>query len=172
MQACFKMCIRWLFKHIVCVIRRRFWIRYCCRHVLIGNDLKVLYSVTECTYRFAYSYTIVKLPDFASSWMTACYLDDLNFEITVRWLLAFSVAGHARSPGVTADQLTIRGPPWLKGGHGHTQTDTTDTHDTHVTHVTLTHDMPPENFIKSTKAHNLGSEMQSWVVLQLCYCYH
>ena len=55
-----------------------------------------------------------------------------------------------------------------------------DTHDTHATHVayvthvtrvTLTHDMPPESFIRSAKAHDIVSEMQFWVVLQFCYCY-
>ena len=58
------------------------------------------------------------------------------------------------TPGhlATADQLTTGGPPWFEGGHDMRA----DTHVTHVTHVTLTrHDMPPECFVRSAKAHDL-----------------
>ena len=147
----------------------------CCRHLLIGNYLKVPYFEMKCTYGFAYKEVI-------KSFIVYLILRPLGWWCVIKTnLILKSRFGDSRlffrrwqTPGhlATADQLTIRGPPWF--GEHNLRADTHDTplrHPRHPRHLGHAHDMPPESFVRSTKAHDLGSEMQLWVVLQFCYCY-
>ena len=137
----------------------------CCRHLLIGNYLKVPCFEMKCTYEFAYKGVI-------KSFIVYLILPPLGR--TKFWNHGSVILGFFPSPATpghlaTADQLTIRGPPWF--GEHNLRTDTHDTPLRHPRHLGHAHDMPPESFVRSTKAHDLVSEKQLGVVLQFCYCY-